>query len=68
MEDSFRTRYGHYQYWVMPFGLVNAPATLQTMRNEILQEFLDQGVIVDIDDILICSQTLEEHTILVRKV
>jgi len=52
----------------MPFGLVNAPATLQTMRNEILQEFLDQGVIVDIDDILICSQTLEEHTILVRKV
>jgi len=52
----------------MPFGLINAPATFQTMMNEILREFLDQGVVVYIDDILIYSQRLEDHIILVRKV
>ena len=65
---AFRTRYGHYQYRVMPFGLVNAPATFQTMTNEILREFLNQGIVVYIDDILIYFQTLEQHVILVRKV
>ena len=67
-KTAFRTRYSQYQYRIMPFGLVNAPATFQTMMNEILREFLDQRVVVDIDDILIYSQTLEEHIILVRKV
>jgi len=67
-KTALRTCYGHYQYRVMPFGLVNAHATFQTMMNEILREFLDQGVVVYIDDILIYSQTLEEHIIPVRKV
>ena len=67
-KTAFRTRYGYYQYWVMPFGLVNAPATFQTMMNEILREFLDQGVVVYIDDILIDSETVEEHILLIRKV
>jgi len=67
-KTAFRTRYGHYQYRVMPFGLVNPPATFQTMMNEILREFLDQGVVVYIDDILIYSKTIEAHIILVRKV
>ena len=65
---TFRTWYGHYQYQVMPFGLVNAPATFQTMMNKMLQEFLEPGVVVYIDDILIYSKTVEEHIILVRKV
>jgi len=52
----------------MPFALVNASATFQTMMNEILQEFLDQGVVVYINDILTYSQTLEQYIILVRKV
>jgi len=69
-KTALRTRYGHhdYQYRVMPFGLVNAPAPFQTMMNEILREFLDQGVVVYIDDILIYSKTIVEHVILVRKV
>jgi len=68
MEDSFSN-----PLWLLPisgyaFWLVNAPATFQTMINEIFQEFLDQGVVVYIDDILIYSSTLAEHIILVRKV
>jgi len=67
-ETAFGTRYDYYQYRVMPFRLVNEPAIFQTMMNEILREFLDQGVVIYIDDILIYSQPLEEHIILVRKV
>jgi len=67
-KTAFRTWYGHYQYPVMPFGFVNLPATFQTMMNEILPEFLDQVVVVYIDDILIHSKTIEEHIILIRKV
>jgi len=50
---AFGTRYGQYEYQVMPFGLVNAPAMFQTMMNKILRQFLDHGVVVYLDDILI---------------
>ena len=52
----------------MPFSLVNAPATFQAMMNKILREFLDHGVVVYLDDILIYSNSEEEHIELVRKV
>ena len=68
MENRFRTRYGLYEYKVIPFGLGNAPTTFQNMMNEILQEFLDDGVIVYIDNILIYSKDPKDHTTLVRKV
>ena len=67
-KTAFRTRYGQFEYKVMPFGLVNAPATFQAMMNKILREFLDNGVVVYLDDILIYSDTMENHIELVQKV
>src|SRR5438105_439380 len=65
---AFRTRYGHYEWNVMPLGLCNAPATFQEYMNDLLREYLDQGVIVYLDDILIYSVDKDEHTVLVSKV
>jgi len=67
-KTAFRTRYGHYEYKGMPFCLVNAPATFQARMNTILREFLDHGVVVYLDDILIYSKTMKEHKALVKQV
>jgi hypothetical protein len=67
-KTAFRTRSGLYEYTVMPFGLTNAPASFQSLINNVLKEYIDKFVIVYLDDILVYSQTPEEHTEHVRTV
>ncbi len=67
-KTAFRTRYGHYEYTVMPFGLKNAPATFQRLINDTLREYLDDFAITYLDDILIYSDDLEMHHSHVHKV
>ncbi|GJP59701.1 hypothetical protein CLOP_g14975 [Closterium sp. NIES-67] len=57
----FRTRYGSYEYTVMPFRLTNAPSTFQLTMNGVFRDLLDKCVIIYLDDILIYSKTREQH-------
>ncbi|KAH0602480.1 uncharacterized protein H6S33_008819, partial [Morchella sextelata] len=67
-KTAFRTRYGHFEYTVMPFGLTNTPATFQHFINDCVRDYLDMFCTAYLDDILIYSDTFEEHQVHVEKV
>ena len=60
-KTTFRTRYGNFKLTVMPFGLTNALAAFMDVMHKVFQPYFDQFVVVFVDDILIYSQSKEEH-------
>ncbi|GJP30201.1 hypothetical protein CLOM_g23266 [Closterium sp. NIES-68] len=67
-KTAFRTRYGSYEYLMMPFRLTNAPATFQAEKNHILCPLLDECVVVYLDDILVYSCDMQQHVKHLRRV
>ncbi|KAL0153973.1 hypothetical protein M9458_050730, partial [Cirrhinus mrigala] len=67
-KTAFITPTGHYEYLVMPYGLVNAPSIFQNFMHEIFRDYLHQFLLVYIDDILIFSSNIQEHRQHVKKV
>ncbi|KAL0327473.1 UNVERIFIED_CONTAM: Retrovirus-related Pol polyprotein from transposon.6 [Sesamum angustifolium] len=60
-KTTFHTRYGHYEFLVIPLGLTNAPASFMASMNHTFHEYRDQFVIVFVDEILVYLRSIEEH-------
>ena len=63
---AFRTRYGHFEFLVLPFGLTNAPATFMHLMHSIFREQLDDFIVIFLDDILVYRRDLSSHVAHVR--
>ena len=60
-KTTFKTRYGDYEFLVMPFGLTNAPTAFMDLMDRVYRPYLNQFVMVFIDDILVYSKDEQEH-------
>ena len=60
-KTAFHTRYGHFEFLVLPFGLTNAPATFMHLMHSTFREYLDDFIIIFLDDTLVYSKGLGDH-------
>ena len=65
---AFRTRYDHYEFLVRSCGLTNAPAIFMDLMNRVFRPYVNQFLVAFIDDILVCSKSMEEHVYHLRTV
>ena len=60
-KTAFKTRWGLYEFLVMPFGVTNAPTQFMNMMNDVLDDYLDKFVLIFLDDVLVYCANLEER-------
>ena len=67
-KTAFATRYGLFEWRVVPFGLTNAPSVFMRIINRLFADLLDQGVVIFVNDILIYSKDITDHFYLLAMV